>query len=495
MLKDKVANPSLRKRIMPADEAASFIKNGMNVAMGGYTSCGYPKVISSELVARKKRGEELAIHLLTGSMVGPEIHEALGEAGVLSRFAPLITSKILAGQANAGEAHYVEQPMNRLPRLLRGRAFGSLDVAVVEAVAVTREGYIVPSNSGGMIPNFLEAAKQVIVEVNTAQPEELYGLHDIYLSEPPPAAKPIPILSAGHRIGKPYALVDPRKIAAIVASEIPDYVPESRGTVAMPEITGHLLNFLELESRRTMGGRLVPIQTGFGNLTNAILGAFGESNFRELEFFCGGVVAEHLALMMAGKTRTISTGSLQMGKYTIELLRKHPEIFREQVVIRSTDVANNGEVVARLGLIALNSGIEIDIYGNVNASHIMGSRVVNGLGGGANFAQNAGLSIVMLPSVSKNGDISAVVPMVSHHDIIEHDVDVVITENGVADLRGLDETERARSVIANCAHPEYRDRLARYLDTAILRYGGHHPIILEEALSWHQRLRDTGSMR
>lgn len=495
MLNDKIANPALRGRVMPAAEAAAHIRNGMTVAMGGYTSCGYPKVISGELAARKQGGEDFSLSLVTGSMVGPEIHETLGAAGVLSRFSPLMTSKTLAKQANAGETRYIEQQMNKMPRLMRSGAFGAIDVAVVEAIAVTKEGYIIPSNSGGPSPNFLQLAEKVIIEVNTAQPEELAGLHDIYLCEAPPNTKPIPILHAGHRIGTPHMTVDPEKIVAIVASDVPDTVPENKGKGTMREITGNLLNFLEIESRRNMGGALLPVQTGFGNLTNAIVGALGESNFRDIEFFCGGVVADHLDLMLAGKTRAISTGSLQMGAYAIDLLRKNPELFREQVVIRGMDVTNNGEAIARLGVIALNSGIEMDIYGNVNASHIMGSRVVNGLGGGANFAQNAGLSIVLMPSVTKGGDISSIVPMVSHHDITEHDVDVVITEHGVADLRGLDDVERARAVIAACADPSYRDRLAGYLDGALKHYGGHHPVALEEALSWHRRLRDTGSMR
>jgi succinyl-CoA:acetate CoA-transferase len=419
----------------------------------------------------------------------------MGSAGILSRFSPLITSRTLAKQANAGEAHYVEQQMSRLPRLLRNGAFGPINVAVVEAIAITGQGHIIPSNSCGMAPNFLQAAGQIIIELNTAQPEELAGLHDIYLCEPAPRTQPIPLVHTKHRIGTPYMEVDPAKIVGIVASDIPDTVPQGRDKADLSEITGHLLNLLELESRKTMHHTLLPLQTGFGNLTNAILEALGQSEFRNLEFFCGGVVEEHLKLMLAGKTRAISTGSLQMGAYAADSLKKHPKIFQEQVIIRNTDVCNNGEIVARLGVIAINSGIEIDIYGNVNASHIMGSRVVNGIGGGASFAQNAGLSLVILPSVSKGGDISSVVPMVAHHDIIEHDVDVVITENGIADLRGLDEIERARSIIAHCAHPEYRDMLTRYLQNAVTHYGGHHPVALREALSWHQRLQERGTMR
>ena len=135
----------------------------------------------------------------------------------------------------------------------------------------------------------------------------------------------------------------------------------------------------------------------------------------------------------------------------------------------------------------------MDIYGNVNSSHISGSRVVNGLGGGANFAENAGLSVLMLASEGKQGAISTIVPMVSHQDICEHDIDVVITEHGIADLRGKTDIERARTIIENCSG-SYKDQLRSYFNRAAAA-GGHHPILLREALSWHTALAENGTMR
>ena len=119
---------------------------------------------------------------------------------------------------------------------------------------------------------------------------------------------------------------------------------------------------------------------------------------------------------------------------------------------------------------------------------------MNGIGGGANFAQNAGLSIVLIPSTAKGGAISNVVPMVSHLDIGEHDIDVVVTENGVADLRGLDDGERADAIIAHCASDSYREQLTGYLQTARKNCGGHHPQLPEEAFTWYRRLKEDGSM-
>ena len=102
--------------------------------------------------------------------------------------------------------------------------------------------------------------------------------------------------------------------------------------------------------------------------------------------------------------------------------------------------------------------------------------------------------MVLIPSIAKGGAISNIVPMVSHQDISEHDVDVVVTENGVADLRGLDDGERADAIIAACASDTYRSQLTAYLQTARRQAGGHHPQLPETAFGWYSRLEDEGTM-
>jgi succinyl-CoA:acetate CoA-transferase len=139
--------------------------------------------------------------------------------------------------------------------------------------------------------------------------------------------------------------------------------------------------------------------------------------------------------------------------------------------------------------------IEADIYGNVNSTHIMGSSIMNGIGGSGDFARNGFMSIFMAPSTAKNGTISSIVPMVSHVDHTEHDVSVVVTEQGLADLRGLSPTQRAKLVIENCSHPDYRPQLLDYFKSAVsLSYGKHTPHLLTESLSWHSRYLRTGHM-
>jgi succinyl-CoA:acetate CoA-transferase len=85
--------------------------------------------------------------------------------------------------------------------------------------------------------------------------------------------------------------------------------------------------------------------------------------------------------------------------------------------------------------------------------------------------------------------------MVSHVDHTEHDVHVIVTEHGLADLRGLAPRRRAQVVIDNCAAPEYRPMLTDYVERAQAgAYGRHTPHLLAEALSWHIRYVETGSM-
>jgi len=494
-MEDRVECSLLRRRIISPEEAAAVIQNGMTVAFGGYTSSGYPKVVARELARRKKTGEELQIFMLSGSMNG-YLEALLNDCGIISRRSPMLSNPELAKKANQGAVHYVEQQMNKMPGLLQQGAFGQIDVAVIEALAVTDEGGIIPTSSVGLDPHLLECAKKIIIEINTAQPIELKGLHDIFMPGKYPRRRSIPITSVNQKIGSDYMQVDISKICGIVASSEPDEVPApskvSPQTVAAVE---HLLEFLEIECKRNYNGSLPPIQTGFGSIADEIARGLGRSRFRELQLFCGGMQEADLALIAQGCVSAASAGSMQMTPAVIEMLRNHKQLFHSTTMIRNIDVTNAGETIRRLGIFAVNSGIEMDIYGNVNSSHIAGNRVVNGLGGGANFAQNAELSILLLVSENKQGAISTIVPMVSHQDISEHDIDIVITENGVADLRGKDDLERARLIINNCAGFGYQSMLADYLDRAVKEVGGHHPQDPFEAFSWHKRLKETGTMK
>ncbi len=479
-------------RISTAEEAAASIVNGMTVAMSGYAMAGYPKAVIEVLAQRKRGGEDLSLGLITGANV-PWLDETLGAEEIISRRAPMVASRTLAAQANRGSVRYVEQQMSKMPALLRHESFGQIDVAVVEALGFDGNGHLIPTSSVGMTHHLMGAAQRVIVEINAAQPEVLRDLHDVFIPAAAPDTEPIPLVRTNQRIGKSGIPVDPKKISHIVETAIPERMgPQPSGTAVTSRISDHLFNFLELEVART-GGRLPPIQTGFGGIADSIADAFQESGFRDLQFFCGGITEPVLELLASGKAAALSTGGLGMSERVEQILRETPNL-RDHLVIRNGDITNSPEVIRRLGLMSLNTGIEVDIYGNVNSSHIAGSRVVNGIGGGAGFAQNAGLSVILIPATAKDGAISNIVPMVSHQDIGEHDVDVVVTEHGVADLRGLDDGERADALVMRCASDAYRGQLTAYLETARRDCGGHHPQLPDLAFGWYRRLKETGTM-
>jgi succinyl-CoA:acetate CoA-transferase len=143
----------------------------------------------------------------------------------------------------------------------------------------------------------------------------------------------------------------------------------------------------------------------------------------------------------------------------------------------------------------MNGMLEADIYGNVNSTHVLGSKMMNGIGGSGDFARNAYLSIFMTPSTAKKGALSCIVPMVSHVDHTEHDVQVLVTEHGLADLRGLAPRKRARLIIEKCADPHFRPALVDYLDRAEKSANGlQTPHLLGEAYDWHLRALRGESM-
>jgi len=493
-METQVENKGLRARITDADEAVTAIKSGMTIAFGGYTSSGYPKAIALKLAERNKRGTNLTLNVITGANVGP-LDAIFAETDIVDFRAPMIENKAMSALANSGKIHYCEQQMNKMPELIRCESFGKIDVAVIEALRITAEGNVVPTSSVGMNQHFVDAADMIIVEMNTVQPKVLDGMHDVYMATNPKLSDPIPITSLNERIGKPYIKMNPDKIRYIIHSDIHDTaVAASAGSVQAKTISENLFNFLELEYGKSTEKTLPPFQTGFGNLAAEIVHAMNATNFKDIEFFCGGLQEDNLELMVNGKVRAATTGSIQMTSRVIDIMNQYPELMKETITIRDTDITNRAETIGRFGVIALASGLEIDLYGNVNSSHISGTKVLNGLGGGANFVENAGLSIVIIPAENKNGAISAIVPMVTHQDICEHDVDIIITENGVADLRGKSEVARAAVIIDNCAG-SYKKQLSNYLEKAIKQQGGHHPQILTEAFSWHERLKKTGSMK
>jgi succinyl-CoA:acetate CoA-transferase len=494
--KDRIRCKGMLDKVACPQEAARIIKNGMTVGVSGYTPTGYPKVIPMELVKRSKSGEDLKITLF-GPSVGPEIDHEMTKAGIINRRLPFQGNKTLSQEINSRKIKYAEAPLGKSPQLLRSGFLGEIDVAIIEALAITEEGWIVPTTSIGLTPAIAEMAKEIIIEINISSPIELEGLHDIYIPNMPPNRKPIPLTYVTERIGEPFIKIDKNKIKFIVISDLQDTIDQfTQIDFTTSRISHNLMNFLELEVKANrLPKNLLPIQSGVGNLANGLVYGFKESNFKDLTFYCGILQESILDLIETGHVIGASGGGFTPTTKAVTRVKNNPKFYRETMVLRPADISNNPEVIGRLGLISLNNAIEVDLYGNVNTSHILGSKVVNGIGGGTEFAQNSYLSIILLPSTGKRKDVSTIVPMVSHVDIIEHHVDVIITDLGVADLRGKDPEERAWEIINICADPHYKEELSIYLDRAIKEVGGHQPHLLGEAYQWHLRMIKEGKMK
>lgn len=497
-MKERIRDRRFLDRIRTAEEAAGMIKNGMTIASSGFTPSGYPKAVPLALAERKKGGDDISVTWITGASTGDELDGELSRCGVIKRRYPYQTHDDMRKLINSGDIRYADVHLSHLSNFMSYGFLGKIDMAIVEAAAVTEEGGIVPSTSVGISPQALKLADKVIIEVNTSQPLSLEGVHDIYMLENPPLRKPIPIIHPWDRIGKPYMEVDFEKVVAVVWSDITDKV-RSLGTVDdnSRRISEHIIGFFKDEiAAGRLPGNLLPLQSGVGSVANAVLWGLLESDFRNLACCTEVIQDSMLDLIDAGKVDVASGTSFTPSEEGLSRLLDNMDHYAQYCILRPMDISNNPEVIRRLGVIAMNTAIEVDIYGHVNSTSVMGSRMVNGIGGSGDFTRNSFFSIFTTVSTAKNGQISSIVPMVSHVDHTEHDVEIVVTEQGLADLRGLCPVERAEVLIEKCAHPDFRPMLWDYLQRSLKNCSyKYQPHLMDEALSWHTRFLDTGSMK
>lgn len=486
----------LKGKITTASDAARLVEEGMTLGCSGFTPSGYPKSVPLALAERARREGPIPVTLWTGASVGPELDGELAETGCISRRYPYQTEERIRKGINRGEVQFADSHLSKNSQNIRYGFCGGIDIAIVEAVSITDEGHIVPSTSVGNTPTFVSEAKKVIVELNTTQPLSLEGIHDIYMPHDPPLRKAIPITDVRDQIGMPWIECDPDKIAAIVVSDIGD---TQRPLSAIDDISrrmaGNLLDFLGLEVKAgRLPANLLPLQSGVGNVANAVLSGLKEWSTDGLLVYTEVIQDAVFDLMDCGKLAFASGTALTPSPECAARVYADMNRYRDRMILRPQEISNHPEVIRRLGVIAMNTAVEVDIYGHVNSTLAGGSQMLNGIGGSGDFARNAYLSIFLTPSTAKGGKISKVVPFCSHVDHTEHDVDLIVTECGVADLRGLSPKERSFEIVNKCAHPDYRSALKDYIERAG-RKGGHEPHLLEEAFSWHTALEEKGTMQ
>ncbi|MFB6142211.1 MAG: acetyl-CoA hydrolase/transferase C-terminal domain-containing protein [Halorientalis sp.] len=470
---------------LTAAEAAATVGDDAVVTVSGFGSVGYPKAVPLALADSDR---DLSLTVISGGSVGDEIDTAMVEAGAIARRFPYQATPIAREKVNDGTIALHDRHISSLGDDVVFEQLAAPDVAIVEAVAVGAD-WLVPSTSIGQTPAFVEQAPELIVEVNEVQPRELERFHDVYRPDAPPNREPIPLTDPGERIGGPRVRLDPDKLRGVVRSDRRDSTYSFRSPTADDRaIAANLREFLEAEmERNALFAEAVRLQFGVGSLGNALMGELAETSFgdRDVAYY-GEVIQDGLLdLLEAGVLDVASATTLALSAEGQDRLFGAIADFEDDVVLRPADVSNSPELIGRLGVVAVNSALEVDVYGHVNSTHVNGSRLINGIGGSGDFNRNAAVAAVALPSTASGGDLSRVVPMVPHVDHTEHDVGVVITEQGVADLRGLSPRERATELIEQCAHPDFRADLRAYYERA-LEDGGHMPHDLSRAYEWTQ---------
>ncbi len=496
MMWERLRDKRMADKIVTAEVAAGWIEDGMTIGLSGFTRAGDAKVVTLALAElAKKENKPFGVNVYTGASLGSDVDAVMAEAGIIMKRLPFQADPVMRKKINDGSLMFVDQHLSHTAELIREGFMAPIDYAIVEAVAITEDGMIIPSTSVGNSNIFVEYAKHVIIELNLAQSPELEGVHDIYTPARQGERGPIPLTTVDQRIGTVGIPVDVEKIRGIVVTNQLD----SPSTIVEPDeetaqIAAHLIEFLRQEVKQgRLTNSLAPLQSGIGSVANAVFNGFLESEFTDLTVFSEVLQDAVFDLLDAGKISFASGCSITLTADKMKQVMDNFSSYRDKLMLRPQEITNHPELIRRMGLISINTAIEADIYGNVNSTNVSGTKMMNGIGGSGDFARNSRLGIFVTKSIAKGGKVSSVVPFASHVDHTEHDVDIIVTEQGLADLRGLAPRERALKIIDNCAHPLYRDQLRAYYEEALTR-GGHTPHVLEKAFSWHVRYAQEGTM-
>lgn len=485
--------------VLTPEEAAALIQDKQTIGFGGFTAAGACKVIPLAIAARAKAehaaGRPFKLGVITGASTGKSLDGALAAADAIDWRTPYQSDPTLRKSINDGKTRFFDLHLSALQPTVRSGVLGKLHWAIIEASDVKPDGTITLSTSVGAANTFMRMADHVLIELNAHHPAALTGFHDLYEPADAPYRREIPLYTPTDRIGSPVMKIDPKRIAGIVRTNTPD---ETGAFDEPDEVTNRIgqnvATFLAAELR---AGRLptsfLPLQSGVGNIANAVIGALGSNEGIPPFMMYTEVIQDSVIdLIKRGKCRFASGCSLTVSPSKLLEVYADLEYFRSRMVLRPQEISNSPEIVRRLGLITVNTAIEVDLFGNVNSTHVMGRDLMNGIGGSGDFTRNAQVSIYTCPSVAKRGAISTIVPLVTHLDHSEHSVQVVVTEHGIADLRGKSPLDRARLMIENCVHPDYRPVLGAYLD---ISSKGHVPQTLHNAFSMHLAYLEQGDMR
>jgi acetyl-CoA hydrolase len=477
-LDERIENGELRSKVMPVEEAVKLVKSGETLAVSGFTKSGEPKMFLPALAGYfAATSPDARINLFSGASLSNEVEDPL--APFIRSRGPYMSSGASRKLIHAGKMDFMDVHLSVFARNLMYGFYGDIHTAVIEVSRIRPDGSVVLTNSVGVSTEALMKAQKIILEINTAGPDYT-GFHDILAPSVHPSIHwPIPITNVDDRVGKPYVEFDVSKVAAVVESTQPDYpVPFKETSAVEKHIAENVVEYLlRLREQLRWAKRLPPIQSGVGNIANAVVGELYSSPFQRIRFWTE--VFQDGMLRFVEDEDKFEAASATAISLSSPGLREFGRIFarcRNKLVLRPMWLSNLPELITRLFVIAMNTPVEVDIYGHANSTHVDGSRIINGIGGSGDFLRNAYVSIMHTPSTRRLKDgrtVSCVMPYVRHIDHTEHDIKCIVTEQGYAvntEIRSG--KSRAKDIIDHCAHPHFRPLLHDYLRLA---GGGDEP--------------------
>ena len=339
-------------RFISAEEAASYVKNGDNVGFSGFTPAGSPKAVPTAIAEMAKalhaQGKPFKIGVFTGASTGDSLDGALARAEAVSFRTPYQSNGDLKNSLNSGDIPYFDMHLSQLAQELRYGFLGKVNVAIIEACDINDKGEIVPTTGVGISPTVARLADKIIIELNHKHIKQLRGMHDLYEPQDPPTRRDIPIYNVNDRCGSEFIKVDPSKIIGIVETNRPDevggFAPVDAVTAKIGE---NVASFLAGQIKAgIIHKEFLPIQSGVGNIANAVLGALGANpDIPAFQMYTEVIQDSVIQLMKDGKCTFASGCSLTISPSILDEVYANFDFYRDKFILRPQELSNNPEII------------------------------------------------------------------------------------------------------------------------------------------------------
>lgn len=329
---------------------------------------------------------------------------------------------------DAGVAEYIPAKASQIPSLIKK---WKIDTALVRISPKDQKGFHSLGATGSYMCEAVKSCPTVIAEIDEDVP---------------------------HTFGN---LIHESLISTCIKSKekMPEYKIGSN-TGDSEEIAAHIIKLIPQNST---------LQIGIGSISESVMSQLLQSNLESLRF--AGMGCDPMSDMFDSGQLANNTSDQNPAILSVELMgtRKIMNFAHENplVSVVSSEVGHNAYHLGNIkNFISINSAIEVDLTGQIN-SETVGLRQISGVGGSLDFTEAAtrsagGISITALSSSAKNGTISRIVPNLAFGSAVtipRSMSGIIVTERGVADMRGKSNSERARALIEIC-HPDHRNELS-----------------------------------